>query len=163
MKNVKTYRIVCLLFATTFLACSKDDDGNSNSSAQNSADLVEQIAEDGSWRITRFVDSGQDETNDFTGYTFQFETNGLITATNGNRTVEGNWSVLDDDSNSSSDDDGNSTDDDDFNIFFPVPATDDFEDLNDDWDIISVSNTQIELLDISGGNGGTDYLTFQKN
>jgi hypothetical protein len=39
----------------------------------------------------------------------------------------------------------------------------DFEDLNDDWDIISRSSTKIELIDISGGNGGTDYLTFEKN
>ena len=38
----------------------------------------------------------------------------------------------------------------------------DFEDLNDDWDIISQSSSKIELIDISGGNGGTDYLTFEK-
>ena len=38
-----------------------------------------------------------------------------------------------------------------------------FEDLNDDWDFISQSSTKIELIDVSGGNGGTDYLTFEKN
>jgi hypothetical protein len=41
--------------------------------------------------------------------------------------------------------------------------TNDFEDLNDDWDIISHSPTKIELKDVSGGNGGTDYLTFENN
>ncbi len=40
--------------------------------------------------------------------------------------------------------------------------TTDFEELSDDWDIISHSSTKIELIDISGGNGGTDYLTFEK-
>lgn len=39
----------------------------------------------------------------------------------------------------------------------------DFEELTDDWDIISQTSSKIELIDISGGNGGTDYLTFQKN
>jgi hypothetical protein len=43
-----------------------------------------------------------------------------------------------------------------------VPESSDFEDLVDDWDFISVSNTKIELIDISGGNGGTDYLTFER-
>jgi hypothetical protein len=52
-----------------------------------------------------------------------------------------------------------SSDDLDFNIFFNV--ANDFEDLNDDWDIISQSSSKIELIDISGGNGGTDYLTFE--
>ena len=75
--------------------------------------------------------------------------------------MNGTWSVEDDDSNSSSDSD-DSTDDDDFNIFFPVPDTNDFEDLNDDWDIVSISNNKIELTDVSGGNGGTDFLTFEK-
>ena len=64
-------------------------------------------------------------------------------------------------SNSSSDDDGNSIEDDDFNIFFSVPNSHNFDDLIDDWDFISVSNTKIELIDVSGGNGGTDYLTFE--
>jgi len=41
--------------------------------------------------------------------------------------------------------------------------TNDFEDLNDDWDFISQSATKVELIDVSGGNGGTDYLTFEKN
>ena len=59
--------------------------------------------------------------------------------------------------------DGNSSDDDDdFILDFAVPESSDFEDLIDDWDFISVDNTKIELRDISGGNGGTDYLTFER-
>lgn len=37
------------------------------------------------------------------------------------------------------------------------------DELTDDWDIISYSATKIQLIDVSGGNGGTDYLTFEKN
>ncbi|NND63794.1 MAG: hypothetical protein HKN48_11460 [Flavobacteriaceae bacterium] len=121
------------------------------------------MAESGTWIITYFFDTDSDETSDFNGYIFSFNTDGSLVATKGNNTVTGTWSVQDDSSNNSSDDDGNSTDDDDFNIFFPVPDTNDFEDLNDDWDIISVSNNKIELIDVSGGNGGTDLLTFEKN
>ena len=38
-----------------------------------------------------------------------------------------------------------------------------FEELTDDWEITEKSATVIKLRDVSGGNGGTDYLTFTKN
>lgn len=49
----------------------------------------------------------------------------------------------------------------DFNIFFASPA--DFAELTEDWNIISYSATKIDLIHVSGGNGGTDLLTFEKN
>jgi hypothetical protein len=79
-----------------------------------------------------------------------------LTATNGTNTFTGFWSVT---SNNSNDDSPNN--DLDFNILFASPAN--FEDLSDDWDIVSRTTTKIELIDVSGGNGGTDYLTFEKN
>jgi len=155
---------IILIGFFAIVACSKDDSNQDpDPTNQNSADQVEEIAESGSWAITYFFDSDDDETSNFSGYSFSFNTDGSLVATKGNTTVTGTWSVEDDSSNSNSDDDGNSTDDDDFNIFFPVPETNDFEDLNDDWDIIRVTDTKIELIDVSGGNGGTDYLTFEKN
>jgi hypothetical protein len=47
------------------------------------------------------------------------------------------------------------------NIYFNL--TNDFEELNDDWDFITQSSSKIELKDLSGGDGGIDYLTFEKN
>ncbi|NND52933.1 MAG: hypothetical protein HKN54_11050 [Flavobacteriaceae bacterium] len=120
---------------------------------------IETTAEAGTWRVTSFIDSGQDETNDFNGYDFTFAANGSLSATNGTTTVNGSWSVTD----SSSSDDSSSDDDIDFNIMFQVAPDHDFDDLNDDWDIVSYNSTQINLIDISGGNGGTDTLTLQKN
>ncbi|MFN7419673.1 MAG: hypothetical protein ACK5RV_02185, partial [Flavobacterium sp.] len=70
-------------------------------------------------------------------------------------TYTGVWSVTDSNSND------DSMDDLDFNIAFTTPAN--FLELTDDWDIQSRTDTKIELIDISGGNGGTDYLTFEKN
>ena len=145
------------------VACDSSDDSNDdNNNNSNSADLTSEIMEQGDWQITYFNDSGEDQTNDFNGYTFVFNADGTVVASNSNQTVNGTWNIFDDSSNSSSDDDGNSSDDDDFILNFNVPDTSDFEDLNDDWDFISVSATKIELIDISGGNGGTDYLTFER-
>ena len=105
------------------------------------------------------MDSGTDETSDYTGYSFTFNADGSLDAVNGSTMITGTWSVTSDDS--SDDDDYNSTDDIDFNIFFSAPPN--FEELSDDWDIVSRSSTRIELIDISGGDGSTDTLVFEKN
>lgn len=153
--------LLMLSFSLMSSMCSSDDDdGSPNNNNQQIAE-IESAAQSGTWRITNFNDSGQNETSDFNGYDFSFNSDGSLVATNGSNTMTGTWSVTDD-SNSSSDD-SNDDDDIDFNIFFPVPDSNDFEDLNDDWDIVSTSSTRIELIDISGGNGGTDMLTFEKN
>ena len=161
MKNGFFYSMLIMLSLTLMSStCSTDDDDGGPNNNQNIAE-IENTVESGTWRITNFVDSGQNETNDFNGYNFTFASSGTLTATNGSNTLTGTWSVTND--SNSNDDDGGSNDDVDFNIFFPVPDSNDFEDLNDDWDIVSYTSTRIELIDISGGNGGTDLLTFEKN
>ena len=158
MKKGLFYSMLLMMsFSLMSSTCSSDDDdGSPNDNSQQIAE-VENTAENGTWHVMSYVDSGQDETNDFNGYNFTFATDGTLTAENGSTTMTGTWSVTD--SNSSDD----SSDDIDFNIFFPVPDTNIFEDLNDDWDVVSYNSTTISLIDISGGNGGTDTLVFQKN
>lgn len=128
-------------------SCSDDDDKSLDKKVQENI-------KKGTWRITKFIDSNTDETNHFTGFNFTFG-NGTLTATNGAITHSGIWSLTDSNSNDDSNDDV------DFNLFFNL--TNDFEDLNDDWDILSQTASKIELIDVSGGNGGTDLLTFEKN
>ena len=161
MKKVCNLGLLLMLsFSLMSSMCSNDDDGGSpNDNSLEIAEIVT-IAQSGTWRITNFNDSGQNETSDFNGYDFSFNADGSLVATNGSNSLTGTWSVTDD---SNSSDDSSSDDDIDFNIFFPVPESNDFEDLNDDWDIVSTSSTRIELMDVSGGNGGTDMLTFEKN
>lgn len=160
MKKRFYFSLVMLLSITLFSACSTDDDSSSDNSQQIAQ--IQAVVESGTWRITNFNDSGQDETSDFTDYTFTFTAEGTLTASNGTTTLDGAWSIT---SDSSSDDHDDSDDDDDieFNIFFSVPTSNNFEDLNDDWDIVSTSATKIELIDDSDSNSGTDRLTFEKN
>lgn len=117
-------------------------------------DIVQQNVQTGSWKITSFIDSGNDETNHFTGYSFIFGSNGTLTATGGGSSVAGTWNIAD---NNSNDD---SVDDLDFNIFFNLGN--DFDELSEDWNVVSQSSSRIELIHVSGGNGGTDHLTFEK-
>lgn len=145
--------LFCLFMLNVASMCSSDD--NSSSSSQDPTPVIN-AATQGTWRVTSYVDSGTDETNHFTGYNFTFGNGGVLTATNGSNTVTGTWSVTSDNSN-----DDSPSNDLDFNISFSAPAN--FADLTDDWDIVSYSDTTISLIDISGGNGGTDTLVFTKN
>jgi len=147
-------RIMAMALLSGSLAtasCTKED----NPTDSQIIEEVQSNAGTGVWRVSRFIDSWNDETNHFHGYSFTFNTNGVLTATNGVNIYNGTWSITDSNSN---DDNLNDLD---FNIFFNL--TNDFEDLNDDWGIITQSTSKIELTDVSGGNGGTDYLTFEKN
>lgn len=106
------------------------------------------ILKDGQWFVQSYIDDGDDETNDYTGYILTFNPNGTVLAVNGNNTITGSWSVV------------NSSIGLDVILDFGVAIT--FDEFNDDWDVVVYTNTKVELYDISGGNGGTDYLTFQK-
>ncbi len=140
--------IVVLLALTALGSCKKNkvDDKTKNE--------IESNIQDGTWRISYFNDSGDDETSNFVGYNFTFGS-GTVSATNGSTNVTGTWSVTDSNSNDDNPSDMH------FNLLFSGNGN--FEDLNDDWEIISQTSTSIELKDVSGGNGGTDYLTFVKN
>jgi len=145
--------IITLSFFLIAFSCTTDETVINDNSAE--IKQINDMVKSGTWSITSYIDSGNNETNDYTGYNFTFGDNGTLTASNGSNTVNGTWSVTDD---SSSDDDSNDID---FNIFFSAPLN--FEELSDDWDILTKSVSKIELIDISGGNGGTDTLTFEKN
>ena len=150
MKKATYFLTAITTFAFALSSCSQED----NLMADLNQQAVEDNLEAGSWQVTLFEDSGKDETNHFSGYEFTFADNGTLTADNGMNVVQGTWSITD--SNSSDD----SPDDLDFNIFFN--SSNDFEELNEDWDIVSHTDMKIELIHVSGGNGGTDYLTFER-
>lgn len=112
--------------------------------------ITKQVEDDlsqGSWKITNYMDSGNNETSDFTSYTFQFKSNGNVSATSGSGTMNGTWSTTNDDSQ---------------NKLVINFSSGTLEEISDDWHIIENSSNLIRLEDVSGGNGGTDYLTFEK-
>ena len=107
-------------------------------------DDLETILVDGLWFVSLYDDDGDNETADYNGYQLNFNTNGTVTASNGT-VIYGTWQVLSS---------GNKL----LLDFGSVP----FDEFNDDWDVISVTDIRVELQDVSGGNGGTDTLVFEK-
>ncbi len=144
MKN-----ILFLLIVTVSLFSCKKDDNTSNSSTITTINLAA-TASTGTWRITYYYDTDHEETSNFAGYAFTFAGGNVLTATKaGSPTVTGTWTTGTDDSKVK------------LILSFTTPAS--FSELSDDWHVIERTDTRIKMQDVSGGNGGTDFLTFEKN
>lgn len=122
--------------------CEKEDDSSSSSSNN-----ISNVVQNGSWKITYFNDSGTEKTNLFMGYNFTFNSNGSVVAVYNSSSVSGTWTEGNDDS---------------MNKLYLTFSASPFDKLTDDWHIIEQSSVIIRLEDVSGGNGGTDYLTFER-
>ena len=133
---VKTI-LFALLAATCITGCKKE----------NFTNQARALIQTGAWKVALFKEDSNDETHHFTGYAFHFLEEGTVIATKGNHTLNGTWGTGNDDSSNK------------FELFFEETP---FDELNEDWKITSVTSSLIKLEHISGGNGGTDILHFEK-
>tara|TARA_R110000765_G_scaffold69820_2_gene135483 strand:+ start:34 stop:474 length:441 start_codon:yes stop_codon:yes gene_type:complete len=144
-----------------FFSCDSSDDNVENSVM----DLTEinATATSGSWMVARFEEDGVDQTSNFFGYSFTFDIDGILNVAKEDLLITGSWSITSDSNSNYNDDsslDADSNDDVDFNIFFS--STSNFEELSEDWEIVSYTETRIELKHVSGGDGSIDVLVFEK-
>ncbi len=141
MRNSKfIFAAFSLLLFTAFASCTKNDD---NSGGNNVTPSV------GTWKISYFFDK-QDETGNYTNYTFEFGSDGSLSATNGSQTWNGTWQTGFDDST------------DKFLIDFTGTVPSALSELEEDWRIIEIKDDFMHFEHTSGGNGDTDVLKFSK-
>jgi hypothetical protein len=142
MKN--TLFVLSMGIAIFFAGCKKD-----NSPSNITATNVSGTASTGSWHVTYFLDDNSDHTADLAGFVFGFSSSHVLTAIKADSTITGSWSAGNDDSKVK------------LVLSFVSPSL--FEELSEDWQVIELTSTKIRLQHISGGNGNTDYLTFEKS
>ncbi len=106
------------------------------------------ILQDGQWLVALYLDDGDDETSDYNDYVLTFNNDGTVIAENGTDSIDGTWDVTGSTGN--------------LKLVLDFGASIPFDEFNDDWDVIDVQENRVELEDISGGNGGTDNLVFEK-
>ena len=149
-KNVnymkKLFNVLLASSVLVMASCSKDDDDNSPSgpSAEVAASLKQ-----GTWRITSYSDNGTDKTVDYNGYNFTFANNGTVSTTNGTLTANGTWKTQIDDGKHELD------------IEFSTPAL--FQEIDEDWEIVTQTPTVISLKDVNDAGTETDLLVLTKN
>lgn len=129
-----------VIIAVFAVSCEKSDSSSTDTG---------QIVTSGTWRVTLFTDSGNNETADFNGYTFTFSDGGTLTAIKSGVSKTGTWSV----SSSSNK----------FNIDLgpKIDTNKPLGELTDDWKILSKSATEIRLTDDNPASN--EFLTFTKN
>ena len=134
--------IIAILSISSFTACTDDNSNNNNN--------IDNIVSEGAWSVSKFNEDGIDHTSYFSGYQFSFADNGTLTATNGSTTMNGTWSKGTDDSTPK--------------LIITFSVTDGpFEEISEDWEILSSSTSKMELKHVSGGDGSIDLLNFTKN
>ena len=127
--------------------CDKKDDDTIDPNPINNANITNLLVE-GNFYISHFTESGNDHTSDFQGYTFTFDPNGGATAHLQGNTTTGSWSLGSDDSKRK--------------LILNFGTDDPLEELSEDWEVMNLSQTQIDLRHVSGGDGSIDELTFKR-
>lgn len=124
---------------------SGDGSGNGTGNGNGNAGALATILADGIWVVGSYTEDADDQTSNYNGYTFNFNTDGTAVADNGTP-INGSWATLNSDSE----------------LQLNFGNTSPLDEFNDIWDVISITDTQVEVRDVSGGNGGTDTLLFNK-
>lgn len=103
---------------------------------------------DGKWVVANYNDSGVDETANYAGFDFTFNQDSTVVATNGTDSINGTWEeVIEGEKHK---------------LVLDMGTTVPFDEFTEDWDVVSFTETRIDLKDISGGDGTTDILVFEK-
>ncbi|HUM52007.1 MAG TPA: hypothetical protein PK431_09335 [Chitinophagales bacterium] len=138
-QTILSISILCIAICT-LTSCTKDK--------LPSNPTVTEILQQGKWKITLYTDNGTDDLFRYTDYSFTFGS-GTIAAVNKSSTTNGTFTLSNDDDSG-------------VKFILNFGAVIPFDELNEDWQIIEQTTTKIRLQDISGGHGGTSFLTFEK-
>lgn len=111
---------------------------------------IRNILMGGDWVVAQYKDNGVDETANYNGFDFAFRTDhSIVVSTNNDPLQRGLWRVI-------RDSDGK------LKAYLNLGETDPFGEFTDDWDIVSITASRIELKDKSGDDDTFDLLVFEK-
>lgn len=142
MKKLIVPIAALMLFTTlTSSSCDKNDDSK-NITPSSSTSVAS-----GKWRIGYYYDKTKEETSDYSGNTFEFNSNNTITVIRNGQTISGTWNQISDDGKQK--------------MVLTFNTTDEkVLELADDWVIDSKTDNEIKLSGDS--KSGTETLHFVK-
>jgi len=130
MKQLTFLSLLGLLFL--FASCESEltKDNNDDSSQNISVILSNDNAK---WKVSYFWDKDKEETSDFQGYTFVFQSDGKLQAQKGDQVVNGTWRTIQDDGRQK--------------FVMDMGLIKPLEELTDDWLILEKSAGILKLKD----------------
>jgi hypothetical protein len=104
----------------------------------------------GTWKVQSYIDNkNRDRTSTYTNYSFTFLADGSIKATSGAIQFSGTYKNVTDSGKEK------------FYITF-ITSNNDFAEINEDWILEVKNNNLMKLTTVSGGNGGSKVLIFER-
>lgn len=142
MKHLKLNLLIAGA-ALVISSCTKEEMPVSAIEADTVNEVLLRQPSPGTYTIQRFIDTGDDETSQFTGYTFEFQADGdLIATTAAGAVFNGFWDL-------------NSAE---TVMEISISGTDALEDLDDDdWAVNKISNKAIKI-----SAPGPDNVMFKR-
>lgn len=138
-------KVLLLFLVLALFSCRKED--------AKFKKQTENILIGGLWYIDHYSNRGENETAYFSSYKMMFAQDGKLSATNGAITCTGYWDVIHENPNENSVDD--------LRLLLNFPAYNYFQELNNDWEFITISAERVELKH-SNEDGNLAYLTILK-
>ncbi len=119
-----------------------DDDDGMDDDHDSDTTVVTMTILEGEWIVARFENDGETLTSEFEGFTLEFFEDGSMVADNGTDTIEGTWGEFVDDNV-------------DVEVVLDFGSDTFFEQLNDDWDLVEITENRIELIEDDAVDDGT--------
>ncbi|MCI5081530.1 MAG: hypothetical protein MRY78_07565 [Saprospiraceae bacterium] len=132
-KNILLFGVVIALFA-----CQQEETA---SPAAMTEPLATSLTSADGWRISLLVEDGENKTEDFSSYLFVFAENGVLTASKPGKSIRGTYWLYFDDGETE--------------LGMAFPDSYEFDELNDDWYLVSKDQNTIRF------NDSGDVLAFQ--
>ncbi len=140
-------------FSNELIRLKDDDDllsfSRTPNTGGNSGDalLLSDTMIDGTWFVALYLDDGdEDETSNYDSFSFDFQSNGVVIASNTSVSLSGTWFITGTDDNLKVI----------LNFFDVYPL----DELDEDWQVLEFQNNQVTLAD--DDDDDADILVFEK-
>lgn len=129
-------------------SCSSDDDAGDV--VTNEFERISSVLPQGTWKVTTLIDGNENHTAAFESFIFTFNEEGSVIAENDLYSETGIWAYR-------------TTAQEGEQLVLAFNEVIPFDEINDDWKIVSVTNTKVELSDDDDNDlDDLDILVFTK-
>lgn len=147
IKTIIMKKLIFIFSVILFASCSSDDDAGDVITTE--FERIETVLPQGTWEVTKFIKDNREATIDFESFVFTFDEDGSVIGVTDLFSETGTWVYR-------------TTSQDGEQLVLEFNDVTPFDEISDDWKIVSVSNSRIELSDDGSSEGDTDLLVFSK-
>ena len=140
------YAIATVTLGFGAISCEKEEEKNDNVNTQVNLEQLRNTVIASQWQISQFTQNGADETANYSAYRLEFADDDIVTISNDTLSSTGFWDL---DRNENG-----------VNFQLNFNNQPDFEEFQQDWELIDYSSTLVELK--KEDSIAIDYFTLDK-